>query len=202
MTGILLSTGNKAAPVSERGVDLYQTPSEAVKMLLSVEDIPEAVWEPACGPGAITRVLEAAGHQVYSSDLYNYNWGHDADLDFLKTVRMPHLESGEVIDCIITNPPYMNRSPERFARHAVELGPAKVCMLLRIGFLTSQRRQDIVNNSGLFRVYGFSRRLPMMHRDGWAGKRAGSAIDFAWFVWRRDYSDRPHFISVDWKDYV
>jgi len=29
--------------------------------------------------------------------------------------------------------------------------------------------------------------LPMMHRDGWTGPRAASAIAFAWFCWDRDH---------------
>jgi len=202
LTGVSLATGNKACPLAERGVDLYQTPPEAVRTLLALETIPEAVWEPACGPGAITRELEAAGHHVYSSDLYDYGWGHDADLDFLETFRLPHLESGEVIDCIITNPPYMRRHPELFARHAVKLGPAKICMLLRTGFLTSQKRRDVINSTGLSRVWGFGRRLPMMHREGWEGKRASSAMDFSWFVWERGYGGLPQFSSIDWEDYA
>jgi hypothetical protein len=42
----------------------------------------------------------------------------------------------------------------------------------------------------------------MMHRDGWNGPRASSAIPFAWFCWNREYGgaaivDRigDHFIA-------
>jgi hypothetical protein len=37
----------------------------------------------------------------------------------------------------------------------------------------------------------FRNRIPMMHRDGWAGPRASSAMPFAWFVWDRDHRGPP-----------
>jgi hypothetical protein len=40
---------------------------------------------------------------------------------------------------------------------------------------------------GLARVHVFRKRLPMMHRDGWTGKRASSGIAFAWFCWDRNH---------------
>ena len=33
------------------------------------ERIPQHVWEPACGPGAIVRELRAVGHSVFASDI-------------------------------------------------------------------------------------------------------------------------------------
>jgi hypothetical protein len=57
----------------DRKDDLYETPACAARALLAVEQLPEgAIWEPACGPGAIVRVLRAAGHEVWSTDLVDY----------------------------------------------------------------------------------------------------------------------------------
>ena len=36
-------------------------------------------------------------------------------------------------------------------------------------------------------VHVFRNRLQMMHRDGWNGPRASSAIPFAWFCWDRNH---------------
>ena len=73
----------------ERGADCYETPPEAVHALLKVENLPAPVWEPACGPGSIVRVLRKAGHPVFYSDLHDY--GHSVSdaysygkIDFLK----------------------------------------------------------------------------------------------------------------------
>jgi hypothetical protein len=46
-------TGNKSAPLAERGDDLYQTPSVAVQALMRVEKLPKVIWEPACGASLI-----------------------------------------------------------------------------------------------------------------------------------------------------
>jgi hypothetical protein len=57
---------------AERGHDLYETPSVAVKALLRVLRLPTVIWEPAYGRGAIANVLRAHGHHVVCSDLIDY----------------------------------------------------------------------------------------------------------------------------------
>ena len=51
-------------PDSARGNDLYETPEVATLALLRAEPLPRSIWEPACGRGAIVRVLRNAGHGV------------------------------------------------------------------------------------------------------------------------------------------
>jgi hypothetical protein len=96
--------------LSERRDDLYETPPEAVRALLAAEEIPSgAIWEPACGPGAIVRVLRAAGHEVWATDLIDYD-SPDQDahgIDFL----MEHGSAPYYIGSIITNPPRQCASP-------------------------------------------------------------------------------------------
>ena len=68
----------------------------------------------------------------------------------------------------------------------------RVIMLLRLAFLESERRTDILDGGRLARVYVFRNRLPMMHRAGWQGRCAASAIAFAWFVWDTAHPRRRH----------
>jgi hypothetical protein len=89
---------------------------------------------------------------------------------------------------IITNPPYQRA--QQFAEHALDLVP-DVYLLLRLAFLESARRTDLLEHRGLCAVHVFRRRLPRMHRDGWDGPRASSSICFAWFHWRRGYRGSP-----------
>jgi hypothetical protein len=56
----------------DRGHDCYETAPGVVLALLRAEQIPPMVWEPACGPGAIVRVLRAAGHTVVATDLVDH----------------------------------------------------------------------------------------------------------------------------------
>ncbi|WP_201159425.1 hypothetical protein [Rhodoplanes elegans] len=169
------------APLSERGDDFYATPPVAVEALLQVERLPRLIWEPACGDGAIVNVLRAAGYDVAATDLVDRGCPDSAaGIDFLMEHRAP---AG--VQCIVTNPPF--KLAEEFVVKALDLCP-RVIMLLRLAFLESERRSSILDCGRLARVHCFSRRIPMMHRGGYEGKKIGnSGMAFAWFVWNRDH---------------
>jgi hypothetical protein len=173
--------GTTRAPLAERRNDLYETPAVAVQALLRREYIPSVIWEPACGPGAIVRVLRAAGRQVYATDLVDYASPDqdNAGWDFLSERQLPI-----GTEAIITNPPFKNAG--EFVAHALELCPF-VIMLLRLAFLESERRRNVLDKGTLARVHVFRKRLPMMHRQNWEGPKANSGMAFAWFVWDRDH---------------
>src|ERR1700756_3326486 len=103
MAGLVSGMGNAAHPVKERGNDLYETPDVAVTALLNVENLPEVIWEPACGPGLIVRMLRATGRQVYATALVDYN-SPDQDCagwDFMMETQLPL-----GVQAIVTNPPF------------------------------------------------------------------------------------------------
>jgi hypothetical protein len=175
------SAGSGRHTDADRGLDLYSTPPVAVESLLSVERLPHQVWEPACGRGGIARVLLAHGHAVVASDVTDHgDYELDFVADFLTTPKAPARYGA-----VATNPPY--KYAAGFADHALGLVP-DVFMLLRLAFLESTRRTELLERRGLRAVHVFRKRLPMMHRDGWTGPRASNAIPFAWFCWRRGYS--------------
>lgn len=165
--------------------DLYETPAEAVEALLAVEDFAIQIWEPACGRGAISRVLEEAGHSVYSTDLNDHGYGESRH-DFLMTWQTP---GGD----LITNPPF--KLMLEFAQHAVDLKIRKIAILARLAFLEGQRRKPFFEASPLKQVWVFSKRLPMMHRPEHAGVKSTSVLAFAWFVWQQDYEGEP---TIGW----
>jgi hypothetical protein len=158
-------------PFAQRQRDLYETPACAVEALLRVERLPHRLWEPAAGRGAIANVLRDRGHAVIASDIVDYGFPLHFVADFL-AMKYPLASCST----IITNPPY--RDADRFVRHALDLVP-HVHLLLRLAFLESVRRTDILERRGLCAVHVFRNRLPFMHRDGWSGPRASSAIPFA-----------------------
>jgi hypothetical protein len=103
----------------------------------------------AASPSAIARVLRAAGHEVWATDLVNYA-SPDQDqsgIDFLMESLAP-----DSIASIVTNPPF--KLADQFVRHALLLCP-RVYMLLRLAFLESERRSGILDNGWLRRVYVF-----------------------------------------------
>ena len=112
-----LATQSRRHSYADRQLDLYETPPEAVRALLRVENLPHRnSWEPACGRGAIVNVLRAAGHRVIASDIAFYGPTHFGGRDFLLEPLPPQYE------CILTNPPY--KLAAAFVRHALNSMPA------------------------------------------------------------------------------
>jgi hypothetical protein len=185
--------GTGAAPLAERKDDLYETPPVAVHALLKVEPLPQVVWEPACGPGSVVKVLRGAGHRVYASDLVDYGCpDSDSGIDFLMEWSPPY-----GVEAVVTNPPF--KLGNEFVAHALALGIPKVVMLLRLQFLESERRSSILDTGIFARFYPFSNRLPMMHRAGWEGPKATSAMSFAWFVWEAGHRGRAEVERISWE---
>jgi hypothetical protein len=186
-----------AHPLSERGHDCYETAPEATYALLKAEKLPRDLWEPACGPGAIVRILRGAGHKVLGTDLVDYD-SPDQDhsgWDFLLERELPKLADGDAVEAIVTNPPFKLAS--EFVEHALKLCP-RVVMLLRLTFLESTGRTPILDNGNLARVHVFKNRLPMMHRDGWTGPRVSNPTAFGWFVWDRDHRGPTTLHRISW----
>ena len=173
----------------ERGDDVYFTPEVAVEALLQVETLPEKIWEPACGSGNIVKVLRARGHTVYASDINNYGCG-EPGVDFLTTDAIPPAEA------IVTNPPF--KLIQKFVERALELCPL-VIILARLAFYEGQRRSKLLEESGLARIHVFANRLPMIHREGWTGPKASSAIVFAWFTWQKGYTGPTTIDRISWE---
>jgi hypothetical protein len=172
--------------------DFYPTPPEATMSLLALEEFGPRIWEPACGTGDISKVLEAAGFDVVSSDLVNRGYGKSR-IDFL-------MEHQLAAPDVITNPPFKNA--EAFVRHALGLGAAKVAMLMRLAWLEGSARKRLFDTTPLARVHVSSRRLTLLRGGDEAVRGKGSMIAFAWFVWERDYAGAHELRFFDWADHA
>ncbi len=174
-------------PADRERDDFYATPRSAIEQLLSMETFHGGVWEPACGDGAISRVLQEHGHDVYNTDLIERGYGHGG-VDFLFEYKCPRKN-------IVTNPPF--KLGTEFARHALNIVPAggKVAMLLKIGFLEGPTREDI--HCHLTRVWVIRRRVTFLK----AGKEfsrsegKGGIHTYAWFIWDRSHTGP---VSLGW----
>lgn len=169
--------------------DFYPTPAPATEALLAREAFGAHIWEPACGDGAISRVLEAHGHSVVSTDLFDRGFG-ESRIDFLMERRL-------LAPQIITNPPF--KMAEEFVRHALDLGAEKVAVLLRLAWLEGSARKQLFESTPLARVHVASRRLSMARGGTDNGNGGGSMIAFAWFVWDRSHEGAPELGWFDWK---
>jgi len=168
--------------------DWYPTPPEATEALLKCEHFDKDVWEPACGDGAISKVFEAAGHNVHSTDLVDYGFGISG-IDFLME-RKPFAEQ------IVTNPPY--KMANDFVLHAIDLGIRKHAWLLRLPFLEGQTRyEQIFNKNPPAKVYVFSKRLTIWRGDedqAWYGTTGKTA--YAWFVFSKGWRGPPQLYWI------
>lgn len=160
--------------------DFIVTPAWAVEALLEREVFPGPIWEPACGNGAISEVLGAAGYQVFSTDLIDRGYGQGG-LDFLAATGARGVQS------IVTNPPFVIAT--EFAAHALTLGVRKVALLGRLGFLEGQKRGAWFARHPPSRVWVFSRRVDMWAGDAEPkGPPQVANVAFGWFVWERHHS--------------
>lgn len=164
--------------------DYYATEPRAVELLLEQEEFAEKIWEPACGEGHISKVLEAHGHTVLSSDLIDRGYGHPG-LDFL------HCPPDEFDGDIITNPPY--KHAKEFVEKALEqvADGAKVAMFLKLTFLEGQGRREMFHNTPPHTVYVAPGRLQCGKNGCFDGT---SMVAYAWYVWRKGY-DGPTTIK-------
>jgi hypothetical protein len=181
--------------LADRKNDLYETPPCATRALIPFLDPTEAIWEPACGPGAIVRELRDAGFVVHATDLVDYGLEDSfGGIDFLmeRPDRRRHWE------VIVTNPPF--KLADQFTRHALTLART-VWIFQRLNWLEGVKRADLMDRH-LDHILLGRERLPMMHRDGWEGpKLAASAMPFAWFCFE---AERPatwpaRFERISWR---
>ena len=185
-----MSSQSRRSPLFERGDDFYATPPVAVEALLRVEQLPHSIWEPACGDGAIVNVLRAHGHDVYATDLVERGCPDSyPEIDFLMESKCP-------CEAIVTNPPF--KLAEEFLERSLELCP-RVVFLLRLAFLESERRSYLLDQGWLARVWVFRKRLPMMNRAGWEGRKANSGMCFAWFVFDRSKKQDAIVRRLSWE---
>ena len=170
----------RAAPMSDRGLDLYESPDVATIALLSAEPelLEKFVFEPCCGRNAITRVLRATGISVFASDIVDYGTaGQDGQADFFATTTLP---DGR-ITAIVSNPPYGRKLAARFVRHALMLVPDVYALLpltfLEIGGPRGHPSLGLRVSSGFGVQRSFTTYAPVW-LDRRAGKRnAGLCLD-------------------------
>lgn len=162
--------------------DFYETPYSITSQLLEVEQFSKPILEPACGNGAIEKVI---GECV----------AYDKEKDFL-------LEENKY-PSIITNPPFSLAF--EFIQKAKKVATEKIAFLLPLSYLHGKKRFDYVYQDKEFplaRVYVFTR-YPMLGdrlRDD--GKYRTGMMVYAWFVWDKNHTGEPIIRWLDNNKYV
>lgn len=167
--------------------DFYPTPPEGTLRLLQIEEFRGSILEPACGDGAISKVLKLhyPNSLIHSTDLIDRGYG-EGQIDFLT-----HDYGDWKVDNIITNPPYGKAT--EFVEKSLMLARNKVAMLLKIQFLEGVKRRDLFLKHPPKTVHVFSQRLKI-NKNGQEGKNS-TMMTFAWFIWEQGNTNKP---VVNW----
>lgn len=158
-------TNRKGDPGVSMPMDRCETPGYALDPLLPYLHA-AVVWEPACGSGRITRVLEAAGHRVIESDVL-----YSPELNFF--TYSPHREW----DVIVTNPPYSIK-PEWIERcYALDKPFALLVPVETIGTGRVQRMMDLFGAELLLLDKRVNFHMPNK------GDAGSAQFPVLWFCW-------------------
>ena len=157
--------------------DFYATDPNAIKLLLELETFNKNIWECSCGQGHLSKVLEAHGYDVISTDLVDRGYGI-TPIDFLKETE---LFDGD----IITNPPY--KFAKEFIYHSLSIIPngRKVVMFLKVQFLEGKERKKLFESYPPKIIYISSSRIECA-MNGLFTKE--SAVAYAWYIWEKGYT--------------
>jgi hypothetical protein len=148
---------------SRHAADLYETPTDAVAMLLRHTALHGPVLEPSAGCGAIVRELRRNGLEVRPSDLYDHRaesaLGIETGIDFMSMTSMSGCRS------IVTNPPFKNA--EAHVRHALQLLRDRdtLAVLLRMTWIAAKARADLLKYCDAVIIAGRLKMLPPGARD-------------------------------------
>lgn len=190
MNGLAI-TGRKQAPA----FDFYETPTWATEKAVSamlrdgIINRQDDIYEPCCGAGAITDVLESLGFEkVKASDIQT--------ADYIKGQKGVDVYTiaDDACNVVITNPPYDRMTKDNMLAEFLRISRQKVVLLLNIFYLSSRERKEMLEHSHLRHIYIHSDRVTM-YPYGMEKPKNGGTKMFAWFVWDKEYNGKP---TISW----
>lgn len=184
------------SPLERESNDYYATEPKAVELLLKHETFLPNIWEPACGEGHVSKVLEKYGYKVKSTDLIDRGYGQGG-VDFLNQDTLFAVESLWNGD-IVTNPPYKYAADFVLkSLNCIKQGN-KVAMFLKIQFLESASRYaELFSKFPPKRIYVSSRRSNCA-KNGEFEKYSSNAVCYCWYIWVKGYTGDP---TIKWFNY-
>ena len=178
--------------------DYYPTKdTDAIRSLLAVDgEVIRAcgrVWEPACGDGAMVRVIRDAGIPCTASDLIDRGCPDSWQADYFTCLRSR-------ARAIITNPPYnlinARDGAGRWLRHTLDM-PDWDYLALLLSWDWPAARQNGLGD--LLDQRPFSYCYLIRWKIDFTGEGSPPQRN-AWFVWRKDWKGEPAFRFMDRTD--
>jgi hypothetical protein len=170
----------KIAIQSNGRSDNFQTPKEALNILLPYLDKTWQIWECAWGNGNLYKFLSEAGFRVLGTDI-NGEYGHRFDF-LVDIMSFP-------FDCIVTNPPYSLK--DEFLMRAYELN-TPFAFLMPLTALEGKKR------GALYKKYGIELIIPNKRINFItpSGKGSGAWFQTAWFTWKLNLPQQLNFVDL------
>lgn len=168
-------------------LDFFPSPLWATRALFQfiTPKLTDTCWEPACGEGHMSRVLEEHFIKCYSTDIADYGYGLSG-VDFLSPLT-------DDADYIITNPPF--NQAEEFAITALHRANKGVALLVRTSFLEGIKRyKNLFDPYPPTTVVQFTERVPMF--KGRIDRNGSTATSYAWVIW--DKSNKSGLTEFTW----
>jgi len=155
--------------------DNFQTPKEAIDVLIPFLKKNWIIWECAWGKGNLFRFLNEKGFDVI---------GSDRELDFLTNQKE--------CDCIITNPPYSIK--DKFLERCYNL-KKPFALLMPLTALEGKKR------GSLYRKHGIQLIIPnkRINFETPSGKGSSSWFQTAWFCWNLNLPKDMMFVDLEVK---
>ena len=181
MVGKNFSANNRG---QRKKSDFYETPYSITEQLLElcIFNKKLSTLEPACGNGAIVKVLVENGFSKITK--------YDIERNFLKETRK--------FKQIITNPPFSLAL--EFILKAKQVCTKSFCFLLPLSYLHGKERFDLVYSDTIFPLSSVNVfvRYPMLGDSlRLDGKYKTGMMVYAWFVWDRHHKGPA---TINWID--
>ena len=163
--------------------DFYETPYTLTRHLLNVEDFVYSftICEPACGDGAIVKVLKEKTNNIIAYD-----------------IQKNFLTETEQYEYIISNPPFS--IAYEFILKAKQVAKKKFAFLLPLSYLHGKKRYDDIycdKEYPLKKVYIFTRYPMLGEKLREDGKYNTGMMVYAWFIFEKNYEGPS---TIDWID--
>ena len=166
--------------------DFYQTPAWCVRELYTSLSLPFPTLDPCAGNGSLVYNAQ----QLFPAQCLIRGVELNPDLvDECKVKNLP-VRTGDGLDVdwsdehVLMNPPYSEA--EKWVYKAVTEAQS-AAVLLRLGFLASQRRMPFLQK------YPPAQIVVLSSRPSFTG-HGTDACDYAWFVWRSEW---PVYKGID-----
>lgn len=163
--GAMMAGGNP--DLGRHEDDFYPTPEDACRSALPLMiDFPDLIWEPACGDGALSRVLRAGGYSVVESDVNPRVEGATRQSFFDFKVAPAR--------ALVTNPPF--ELADQFIAHARTLGIEHMLLFLKATFYHAKKRRRQFAEFRPAAIY------PLTWRVDFTGQ-GRATMECSWFLW-------------------